>query len=109
MSRPLVRCLAASAIVLALCSGVAAAQTADRPDVKVGDRWQFAVYWTVPSAQPSRVWEITSISPAGFAGRENGEPLILTRDLGILDSPREKNSPYRGTSTAELVGFQLRP
>jgi len=93
--------VAGSSLVLALLSGVATAQTAERPDVKVGDRWQFAVYWATPSTQPSRVREITAITGSGFEGTENGEPLVLTRDLGVLDSPLEKNS------TPETLRFPL--
>jgi hypothetical protein len=59
------------------------------------------VYWTVPSTQPTRVWEITSITSSGFEGIENGEPLVLTRDLSVLDSPREKNS------NPQLLSFPL--
>ena len=92
MCRRLAGCVAGSSLVLALFSGVATAQTAERPDVKVGDRWQFAVYWATPSTQPSRVWEITAITRSVFEGTENGEPLILSHVLGVVDSPREKNS-----------------
>ena len=59
------------------------------------------VYWATPSTQPSRVREITAITGSGFEGTENGEPLVLTRDLGVLDSPLEKNS------TPETLRFPL--
>jgi hypothetical protein len=108
MPARLVGCVAGSSLVLALFSSVATAQTAERPDVKVGDRWQFAVYWATPSTQPSRVREITAITRTGFEGTENGEPLVLSRDLGVLDSPLEKNSNPETLSFPLELGKQWR-
>jgi hypothetical protein len=68
------------------------AQKADVPDVKVGDRWQFVVYYTVPSTKPNQYWVIKSVTAAGIEGTENGEPLILTKDLNVLESSSRKNS-----------------
>lgn len=36
-------------LALALHMGSPRAKTADRPDVKLGDRWQFVVYYPAPS------------------------------------------------------------
>lgn len=125
----------AGAWVLALVVSSALAQKAERPDVKVGDRWQFVVYYASPSTKPNRNWVITSVTPAGIDGTENGEALKMTPELNVLESPRSKDSnpkslsfplevgkrwryasvksvhhaPYLGTSTVELVEFQLRP
>lgn len=84
---------AASATVLILAmTGPAFAQTADRPGVAVGDQWQFVVYYAVPSTAPNRSWVVTSVTPAGIEGTENGEPLRLTPELSVLESPLQKNS-----------------
>src|SRR2546427_12343465 len=79
----------------------AIAQTVDRPDVRVGDEWKFAVYYTVPSATPNRTWLITSVTEAGIDGAENGEPLRLTRELNVVESPRDKTSNFK------LLAFPL--
>jgi hypothetical protein len=79
----------------------AIAQTADRPDVRVGDEWKFAVYYTVPSATPNRTWLITAVTAAGIDGIENGEPLRLTHELNVVESPRDKSSDFR------LLAFPL--
>jgi hypothetical protein len=72
---------------------------------------------------------VYSISPSRIDGTANGEPLMLTLDLNVLESPRHQESnpkalsfplevgkqwpvshnPYLGTSTVELVEFQVRP
>ena len=70
----------------------ATAQSADRPDVKVGDLWRFAAYFSVPSATPNRVWRITAVTAAGIEGTEDELPLRLTHDLNVLESPRVRES-----------------
>lgn len=82
----------ASSIALFLIGGAALAQSAERPDVKAGDQWKFAVYYTVPSTTPNRSWLITSVSAAGVEGTEDGEPLRLTRELNVIESPRDRQS-----------------
>jgi hypothetical protein len=83
---------ALTVLLLAVLVDPAPAQQAERPDVKVGDQWQFAVYYTVPSTKPNRVWVITSITPTAIEGTENGEPLTLTRELNVLQSPEQAYS-----------------
>ncbi|HET9702066.1 MAG TPA: hypothetical protein VFP70_14190 [Burkholderiales bacterium] len=70
----------------------ARAQSAPRPDIRVGDQWQFAVYDTVPNRVPSRTWIVTAVTPSGIVGTENGAPLRLTPDLNLLDSPRQSET-----------------
>jgi hypothetical protein len=86
---------------LALFADPAIAQSVDRPNVKVGDQWQFAVYYTVPSTTPNRTWLITSVTDTGIEGTENGDPLRLTHDLNVVESPRNKDSNPR------LLAFPL--
>jgi len=82
----------AGIVLLALVAQVAEAQVAERPDVKAGDRWQFAVSYGVPSTTPNRTWSITSVTAAGIVGTEDGEPLRLTHELNVLESPRTMES-----------------
>lgn len=91
-------------LAVLLCGTVATtyAQEAHRPQVKVGDEWRFAVYYTVPSAAPNRVWVVTRILAETIEMRENGEPLLLTADLNVLDSPRLSES------NPKLLSFPLR-
>ena len=96
------------ALVLTLLADSALAQTAERPGVKVGDQWQFVLYYAVPSTTPNRAWVITSVTPAGIAGTENGEPLMLTPELNVLESPRSKESNSKALSFPLEVGKHWR-
>lgn len=93
---------------LALCAGQAAAQRAETPTIRAGDRWEFAVYHTVPSREPSRVWTIDSVGPTGIEGRENGERLVLTPELNVLDSPRASETNPKALSFPLEVGKRWR-
>lgn len=86
---------------LALVAKPAHAQIAELPDVKVGDQWRFAVYHTIPSATPNRTWLITAVDASGIEGTEDGEPLRLTRELNVVESPRDRSSNPR------LLAFPL--
>ena len=70
---------------LALLAGPALAQKAERPEVKVGDRWQFVRYYSVASTKPNLTWEINSVTETEILGTENGEPLRMTPDLNVVD------------------------
>lgn len=84
--------------------GPAHAQKADAPDVRVGDRWAFVVYYTVPSTAPNRVWIVTSVGANGIEGTENGERLSLTKSLNVVESPLGKNSNPNALSFPLEVG-----
>ena len=88
----------------AILANPALAQTADRPAVKVGDEWQFVEYFGVPPSKPTQSWVVTSITPAGIVGTENGKPLLLTTDLNIVESPRYKHSDFRMLNFPLAVG-----
>jgi len=96
-----------TAALVAFC-GSAGAQNASRPEVRVGDRWQFSAYFTVPSAVPNRTWEITAITSAGIEGTEDGLPLRLTHELNVVDSPRTRDSNPRLLSFPLSVGKRWR-
>jgi hypothetical protein len=85
-----------------------AAERAERPQVKVGDQWRFAVYYTVPSTEPTRVWTVTSVGATTIEGTENGEPLMLTTELNVLESPRDKQSNPKSLDFPLVVGKQWR-
>jgi hypothetical protein len=51
---------------------------------------------------------ITSVTPAGIEGTENGEPLALTPELNVLESPRHKDSTPQGLSFPLEVGKRWR-
>ena len=59
------RVFSLAVLVLALLTDSALAQKAEQPDVKVGDQWQFVMYYNVPSTKPNRAWVITPGHPHG--------------------------------------------
>ena len=93
---------------LALLAGPACAQKTERPEVKVGDRWQFVRYYSVASTTPNVTWEINSVSEAEISGTENGEPLRMTPDLNVVDSPERKQSNPKALSFPLEVGKSWR-
>jgi hypothetical protein len=95
-------------LALALSAGPSLALDATLPGVKVGDRWAFVVYYTVPSTVPNRTWVITSVKPTGIEGTEDGEPLKLTPELNVLDSPRTAASNPRALAFPLRVGKRWR-
>ena len=97
-----------AALALACMTGAAEAQRADRPDVSVGDRWDFVVYHAIPSSTPNRTWVITSTSPERIDGTENGDPLVLTRELNVVDSPRYSDSTPQALTFPLEVGKRWR-
>jgi hypothetical protein len=96
------------ALVLALLANSAMAQKAERPNVKVGDQWQFVLYYTVPSTTPNRAWLITSVTSKNIEGTENGEVLLLTPELNVLESPRSKESNPKALTFPLEVGKHWR-
>jgi hypothetical protein len=91
-------------LILAILASPALAQKADRPEVKVGDEWQFLSYIVSPIQKPNLVWVITSVTPTGVAGTSNGKPLTLTPDLNIIESPTRKFSDRRVLSFPLEIG-----
>jgi hypothetical protein len=103
--RPALPCLLQRATsVLLLLSACAHAEEAVRPRISVGDSWQFVVYYTVPSTTPNRTWTIQAVGPDRLVGTENGEPLTLTSELNVVDSPRHRESNPRMLSFPLQVG-----
>ena len=101
-----VRCLSSvTVLAIATMTGPALAQKVDRPDVKVGDQWQFASGYVAPST-PNRTWVVTAVTATRIEGTENGKPLTLTPDLNEVDSPRRTDSDTRRLSFPLEVGKQ---
>lgn len=96
--------------VLAVCSmfdGAAFAQTAskvNRPDVKVGDQWQFRIGANARAPELNVTWVVTAVTPAETKGTENGQPLTLTADMNEMESPRRRNSDLKLLSFPLEVG-----
>jgi hypothetical protein len=95
-------------VALALLAGPASAQKADRPDVKVGDRWQFVRYYAEASTNPNLTWAIHSVTETEISGTENGEPLRMTPELNVVDSPERQQSNARALSFPLEVGKRWR-
>jgi hypothetical protein len=94
--------------LLLIAAAPLAAQRTDVPDVKVGDRWQFVEYATVPSTRPNREWIITSVTGSAIVGTQDGEPLRLTRNLSVQDSPTVQLSNPRTLEFPLEVGKRWR-
>ena len=92
------------AFALAGLSTCVLAQRAEPPVIRAGDEWKFVVYYTVPSTTPNRSWVITSVGAAGIQGTENGEPLLLSSELNILESTEIRASNMRMLSFPLEVG-----
>ena len=93
---------------LVLAAGPVSGQSADRPVTREGSQWKFAVYYSAPTATPNRIWLITSVTASGIEGTENGEPLRLTHELNVVESPRTKESNPRLLSFPMVVGKKWR-
>lgn len=90
-------------LVVALVTSPALAQKADRPAVKVGDRWTYEVL--MGSAKlPNRARVISSVTPTNIEGKENGERFVLTRDLNDIETPGKKHSNLKLLSFPLEVG-----
>ena len=100
------RCVMAGALLALPLAALP--QTAERPVVQPGDQWRFVEWYTVPSTTPTRHWVITAVTPAGIEGTENGEPLLLSPDLSVLDSPRARESRAASLRFPLAVGKRWR-
>jgi hypothetical protein len=108
-------------LALAVFAGQSFAQKADRPAVKVGDRWTFEARVQPSGArQPSHTWMISSVTPARIEGTDNGRRLVLTPELNVLQSadkqhgnerllsfPLEVGKQWSFTDKFGLLGFQM--
>ena len=98
----------AVAVVAALivCSSALAqkAERVDRPNVKVGDQWQFAMSGSYKATAANLSWVVTAVTPTEIRATENGQPLLLTRDMNQVESPRRQDSDLRLLSFPLEVG-----
>ncbi|MBT9597648.1 MAG: hypothetical protein IV094_16825 [Vitreoscilla sp.] len=87
-----------------------AAQTADRPEIRVGDRWHFAMHWGDRSTKVDLLWEVTSVGAERIEVAETTpanptpRPVLMTRELNVLESQRRKDSDLRQLSFPLAVG-----
>ena len=77
-------------MALTLLAGPALAQKAERPAVKVGDRWVFEQHMDARVVQ--REWVVTSVMRTLIGATENGHALVLTRDLNPVATPAGRHS-----------------
>ena len=96
--------------LLAVCSVLASstvaqkAERVDRPNVKVGDQWQFAMSGSYKATAADLKWVVTAVTPTEIKATENGQPLLLTRDMNQVESPRRQDSNLRLLSFPLEVG-----
>lgn len=93
-------------LIFAIAASSALAQTADRPNVKVGDEWRFVEYTGFVPSKPNLVWVVTSVNSTGIEGTDNGGPLMLTPDLSVLESSKRKQSDPGALRFPLTVGKQ---
>ncbi len=80
-------------LVFAICIvGLAHAQStatrAERPEVKVGDRWRWETKDRRTGIKQSEIdRRLTSVTASQIEGIENGDKLVLSADLNVIDSP----------------------
>jgi hypothetical protein len=87
----------------------AIAQKAERPALKIGDRWQFVQYYTVASTEANREWVVDAITPAAIEITENGRDAVrLTSELNVLESPQVRNSNPQALKFPIEVGHRWR-
>jgi len=84
--------------------GTASTAKAERPDVKVGDKWVSAC--TQYSKKFDVVTVVTSVDQSGIKGTQNGKPLAMTPDLNTTVSPRWTDTDARALSFPLEVGKQ---
>jgi hypothetical protein len=92
-------------LALAALGSPALAQKAERPGVKVGDRWLFETRLGAAGVKSSdREWVVKSVTPTRIEGTENGQPLVMTPELNNIESPLRKDSDLRLLSFPLAVG-----
>jgi hypothetical protein len=102
------RSMRAAFAIMCLVSTAARSEVAGAPVVAAGDEWHFVEYYDVPSVAPNRVWKVTTVTPVLIVATENGEPLILTSELNVLDSPRVRETNPQALSFPLAVGKRWR-
>ncbi|NTV70007.1 MAG: hypothetical protein HGA71_07665 [Azonexaceae bacterium] len=88
-----------------LWSGLAQAQSVERPDIQVGDRWKYETTDSLTklvSSQTERI--ITAVSGNHIEGTENGNPARYTPDMNPVETPE-----FRFDPAASNLRFPLRP
>jgi hypothetical protein len=83
---------ACALLIGAALLGSASAQQAERPSVMPGDRWSFVVHYATPLKVPNRHWVVVAVTPEAIEATENGEPLRLSTDLNVIESPARRES-----------------
>lgn len=77
-----------------LCTGLAQAQTVERPNIQVGDRWKYETtdsLTNLVSSQMERI--ITAVNESQIEGTENGSPARYTPDMNPMETPEFRFDP----------------
>ncbi|HXY05207.1 MAG TPA: hypothetical protein VEI05_01555 [Burkholderiaceae bacterium] len=98
----LAACASGPQEVTPAATGAAATAGAERPDIKVGDKWVFAC--TYGFMKGDAVTVVTSVDQAGIKATTNGEPVVMTPELNVLESPEQTSSDPRRLSFPLEVG-----
>lgn len=86
----------------------AQSQVADAPRVQPGDTWNFAVSYVGPSTVPNRRWVVRSVTPERIEATEDGEPLVLSPHLNVLDAPKTSETNPQALRFPLAVGQRWR-
>lgn len=99
-------------LIALLSAASAAAQTAsptaERPPLRPGDEWHFVVYHGTRSTVSNRIWRVHTVSAQAVEATENGEPLSLTPELNVRESPQRRDTDTRQLQFPLAVGQRWR-
>jgi len=87
-------------------TGAASTAKAERPEIKVSDRWVTVCAYGITKSKVITV--VTSVDQSGIKGTWNGEPWSQTPDLNNIESPIHKDSDARRLSFPLEVGKEWR-
>jgi hypothetical protein len=81
---------------------------AEAPRVLPGDTWNFAVSYVGPSSVANRRWVVRSVTANRIDATEDGEPLVLSPELNVLDSPKASETNPQSLRFPMAVGQRWR-
>jgi len=101
----LAACASGPQEVAPAATGAATTAKAERPEIKVGDKWVYAC--TYGQKKLNSVTVVTSVDQSGIKETMDGKPVTLTLDLNLVDSPEMSFSEHvHGFSFPLEVGKQ---
>lgn len=80
-------------LLLAVLASSALAQRAERPDIKVGDRWKYEQRdRRTGGVEGQYVRVVTAVTATHIEGTENDGKFLMTIDMNQLESPTNSNT-----------------